>query len=66
MKMVYIVEINPIGFPELTQTCGIFNTYEEAYACLSEWEACHANECEYRIYETLNEFTSKRKILLER
>lgn len=64
--MVYIVETNPTGFNDFSQECGVFDTYDEAYKCLCEWEACHANELEYRLYEATNEWTSKRKLLLSR
>lgn len=63
--MVYIVETNPKGFKEYSQT-SVFDTYKDALAYVDEFDACHGSECEYRIYEAINEYTIKRHLLIER
>ncbi len=62
--MVYIVEVNPKGFKEYSQT-SVFDTYKQALKHVDDFCECHGNECEYRIYEAVNEYTSNRKLLLE-
>lgn len=62
--MVYIVETNTWGLRDFTQE-EVFNTYEEAYEYLQDFMSCHANELEYRLYEARDEWTAKRKLLLE-
>lgn len=63
--MVYIVSINPKGFSEYAQE-SVHNTYKDALLYLDEFDKCHGTECEYRLYEAINEYTNKRHLLLER
>ena len=63
--MVYIVVTNPNGFEDFSQE-QVFDTYAGALKYVDDFSACHGNELEYRIYEAINEYTSKRKLLLER
>lgn len=62
--MVYIVDINPAGFDDM-HTENIFGAYEDAKNFALEHANCNGPDCEYHIYEAMNEFTAKRKLLEE-
>ncbi len=60
--MVYIVCINPKGFEDLVDE-SVFDTLKEADEFMEQHANCNDCECDYCLYEAINEYTAKRRLI---
>lgn len=60
--MVYILAINPVGFGDIVEE-HIYKTFNTARKKAIAYANTHGNEIQCRVYEAVNEFTARRRLI---